>query len=187
MFLNSDSWRIMIEDCPFEYLTPHCQQGVFLNGALHWILGSITGCMIIAFDIGTEKYSFELKPPHNLSQMRGSRVLQLDVFGECLFLSCKDESPHHLDAWVMNGYGAEGLWIHLFSININHKVTRLVAYLKNKKQSIGVHGLFGDYKLCAQHFIGSLVRLHDRCGSVADKRRMRKSKGKMKMEMVDTE
>ncbi|KAL3650258.1 hypothetical protein CASFOL_006661 [Castilleja foliolosa] len=215
--LKSDSWRIMIEEeIPFEFWTLHCLQGVFLNGALHWISGT-TDYMIIGFDIGTEKYSFQLKLPDNLPQLRGER-LKLDAFGECLFLSCKYKvsyeygEPHQLGAWVMNDYGAEGSWIHLFSINVNTYYIRLVAYLKNKKQVllqyyygfvwfdvescnsmkiVGVHGLFHDFKLCAHHFIGSLVRLHDRCESVADKRRMRESKGKMKMkmkmEMVDNE
>ncbi|KAL3646888.1 hypothetical protein CASFOL_009432 [Castilleja foliolosa] len=205
--LKSDSWRVMIEEFPFELFTLNSVQGVFLNGALHWILDT-TDSMIIAFDVGTEKYGFQLKRPDNLSQVRGQR-LKLDAFGECLFLSCKDEESRHFDAWVMNDYGPEGSWIHLFSINQqNYYDMKAVYYLKNKKQvllqhycgflwfdvescnymkNVGVHGLFRDFRLCAQHFIGSLVRLHDRCGCVADKRRMRKSKGKMKMEMVDTE
>ncbi|KAL3646887.1 hypothetical protein CASFOL_009431 [Castilleja foliolosa] len=220
--LKSDSWRIMIEDCPFDFLIEdwlldlyplHSVQGVFLNGALHFIVVTADSMsMIIAFDIVTEKYSFQLKLPDNLSQVRGQVKGQrpkLDAFGECLFLSYKWEETRHLDAWVMNDYGAEGSWIHLFTINQqNYNELRVVAYLKNKKQvllqhycgflwfdvescnymkNVGVHGLFRDFRLCAQHFIGSLVRLHDRCGSVADKRRMRKSKGKMKMEMVDTD
>ncbi|KAK6135610.1 hypothetical protein DH2020_030658 [Rehmannia glutinosa] len=179
--LKLNSWK-MIRDCPCDFSWG--SQGVFLNGALHWISWD----MIIALDLAVEDYRQLPLPSVRLPVDK-----RLDALGGCLILS---DAYAMKRAWVMKDYGVENSWMDLFSSRERDSMGGLgylwpIAYLKSKGQlimqhdsniicwdidkscakKVTIHGL-PDF-LSSQICPGSLFRLDDNCcvgGSVAAKR-----------------
>ncbi|KAL3623303.1 hypothetical protein CASFOL_032119 [Castilleja foliolosa] len=151
--LISDSWR-NVGSCPYyDYEWSGWGPrgpGVFLHGALHWtrFLHPYGMDMIIAFDLGSEKYRQLPAPPLRRERTRlNVQNRYLHVLDGCLVVSdfCKsnflEDELEHYDLWVMKDYGVEDSWIKLFSLEdeectsygIGYKL-RPVAYMKDKTQ-----------------------------------------------------
>lgn len=80
-------------------------EGVFVNGALHWLT---TSC-ILAFDIEDE--TFQELPQRVFGTERGICVL-----GGCLCISSRKDNVS-FEVWVMNEYGIGESWSKFFAIS----------------------------------------------------------------------
>ncbi|EYU19457.1 hypothetical protein MIMGU_mgv1a010423mg [Erythranthe guttata] len=105
--LKMNCWR-MVKDCPYDF-PGHRRPGVFLNGALHWVLEN----KIVVLVLGTEDYR-ELPMPTKPGESVGQLV----------------------EGWVMNDYGVEKSWTKLFSFTedflLDVDVLTPIAYIKSK-------------------------------------------------------
>ncbi|KAL3624753.1 hypothetical protein CASFOL_031421 [Castilleja foliolosa] len=152
--LKSDSWR-NVGSCPFYdfsvwFRGPH-GPGVYLHGALHWTVfrEPYRMNMIIAFDLGSEKYRQMPLPPLEERAYVVTQKRYLSVLDGCLVLNdyshsdSRDDERELYAVWVMKDYGVEDSWIKLFSLEDGECFycrvefgcdLRPVAYMKDKTQ-----------------------------------------------------
>ncbi|KAL8064665.1 hypothetical protein ABFX02_01G106000 [Erythranthe guttata] len=136
--LKMNCWRI-VKDCPYDF-PGHRRPGIFLNGALHWVLEN----KIVVLVLGTEDYR-ELPMPANPplpTKAEESVVPSLKALGGFLFMSyyCCERYPLEggqlVEGWVMNDYGVEKSWTKLFSFTehflLDVDVLTPIAYIKSK-------------------------------------------------------
>ncbi|KAL7137868.1 hypothetical protein ABFS83_10G123400 [Erythranthe nasuta] len=134
--LKMDSWT-MTKDCPYDFSWMRQLTGVFLDGALHWILRN----MIVAVVLETEDYR-ELPLPANSAELSD---VHLDVLDGCLVVSCFYPMDR-LDGWVMKDCGVEKSWVKLFSFREVGDIVgviwclRPIAYIKSKGHVFLQHG-----------------------------------------------
>ncbi|CAA0841491.1 F-box protein CPR30 [Striga hermonthica] len=95
-----------------------------VNGSLHMLCAdSSHDCKIVGFGIEAEKYFevlFPLKVPANT-------IMGLDLLGDCLCVSCFDES--RVNIWVMKEYGVRDSWTILTSVDL-HRCESPLVYFK---------------------------------------------------------
>lgn len=107
------SWR-RITDFPY-YLCYNGSHGVFVGGALHWIvcrkLELDSEKFIAAFDLGTEQYGLVPLPEY----LDKGVYMHVEVLGETLCLICNFLSIK-VDMWVMKDYGVKNSWTKLISV-----------------------------------------------------------------------
>ncbi|KAK7411792.1 hypothetical protein VNO78_03232 [Psophocarpus tetragonolobus] len=114
--LRNNSWSCIETDVPYQHMGGH-KFGLFLNGALHWLVFSHDrGCMIIAFDVKERKLSEILLPPElaNVPFFRHD----LKVMGGCLCLwfpgSGTQEPPiiwiQEPEIWILKEYKVHSSW-----------------------------------------------------------------------------
>ncbi|KAL7097186.1 hypothetical protein ACP275_10G127800 [Erythranthe tilingii] len=134
--LKMDSWT-MTKDCPYEFSWMRQLTGVFLDGALHWILPN----MIVAVVLETEDYR-ELPLPANSEELSD---VHLDVLDGCLVVSYFYPMDR-LDGWVMKDCGVEKSWVKLFSFREVGDIVgvlwclRPIAYIESKGHVFLQHG-----------------------------------------------
>ncbi|PWA85330.1 F-box associated interaction domain-containing protein [Artemisia annua] len=108
--LKAGSWKAIGR---FPFVNPF-NDGMFLNGALHWANGYATWTSqdIVALDLGKKTYSEVLQPEYD----EGRKRLTLGVFGEWLSVFCNYYEKRVVDVWVMKVYGVKDSWTKLLSI-----------------------------------------------------------------------
>ncbi|THG03641.1 hypothetical protein TEA_014491 [Camellia sinensis var. sinensis] len=112
--LKSNSWR-RIQDFPY-YLWHSFQHGVFVGGALHWVVSrnyesDSVNFLVAAFDLTNEEY--RLVPQPEFSD-EGFYICVGELDG-CLCIFCNYDQVR-FDVWVMKDYGVKESWSKLFSI-----------------------------------------------------------------------
>ncbi|KAH6756229.1 hypothetical protein C2S53_004328 [Perilla frutescens var. hirtella] len=124
--LKLGSWRI-IKDCPFDF--SGIQNGVFLDGALHW--RSFSG-MIIMLDLATEEFRQLPGPPVLTTSIELPHfVVKLDSVGGFLLVSCYYHDAGRFDGWIFN----HSSWTKLFSIEEED----ILAFTKNLSPVVYLH------------------------------------------------
>ncbi|GJX13847.1 F-box associated domain containing protein [Tanacetum coccineum] len=104
--LKSGYWKRLICDLTCFLRQP---DGMFFNGALHWI----TVQTIVSFDLATETFGEILQPVYDKEHY----CLTLCTFGEWLSVVCSDLfRENRSDVWVMKVYGVQDSWTKLVSI-----------------------------------------------------------------------
>ncbi|XP_059277901.1 F-box protein CPR1-like [Lycium ferocissimum] len=146
--LRSSCWRGVDEELVNYYIRHEDQSGTYLNGSLHWIARGMNKLepLIVAFDLGTEKWRLVPHPPYT-----GTRFivkLKLVVLGSslCAYYRYLDsyedlgyvEVLDHVDIWVMKEYGVNDSWTMVASLEQPDKqIGRTVvplAYSKNGEE-----------------------------------------------------
>lgn len=140
--LELDSWR-RIKD--FPHRISRLSNGVFLNGALHWICSTVSlKCMddlVVGLVLGAEEY--RVFPLTEFSGPKKPSGKILGVLGGCLVLSCYYQIER-LDVWSMKDYGVEKSWIKIFPIGTMDcigavETLRPLAYSKCRRQVLLQH------------------------------------------------
>lgn len=92
------------------------KMGVFVNGALHWVVSQNLGMgladLVVAFDLGTDKFK-EIPLPELTDD---KREIQVEVLGGCLCLLANYDRVR-LDVWVMKEYEVKESWTKLFTVS----------------------------------------------------------------------
>ncbi|XP_059658897.1 F-box protein At3g07870-like [Cornus florida] len=105
--LGTGVWR-NVGDGPIPLVGKRC--GVFLNGALHWIVGFVAdreiSYSIYSFDIEDEQFRPIPLPPDFQNKLA---LISLGVLGNCLCVF-NNRSHHSLDIWSMKDYGVATSW-----------------------------------------------------------------------------
>ncbi|KAL6581613.1 hypothetical protein OROMI_007536 [Orobanche minor] len=136
--LKSNNWK-RIANFPDCRKPAFGANGVFVNGALHWITdiirhGKAAEC-VIAFDLSTEEDRV-LPWPSFLSPEQFLSDMTLDVLGGYLCLW------NSRVIWLMKDYG-ENVWIRLVSLtqlpNNIRTMGKPIAYIKSKGQVLFHH------------------------------------------------
>ncbi|KAL5162733.1 F-box protein CPR1 [Glycine soja] len=107
--LRTNSWSS--SECTVPYLLKHGSgfrnEGLFLNGALHWLVESYDNLrIIIAFDVMERRYSV-VPLPDNLAVVLESKTYHLKVVCGCLCLYFMGYSS---EMWVMKEYKVQLSW-----------------------------------------------------------------------------
>jgi len=123
--LKAKSWR-WINCFPFMLCSP-CS-GVLASGALHWVARQnpdlfSSSNLLIAFDLGTEKYRVLTQP----SYVDTDFEMSLGVLGGSLCVLCH-YPKESVDIWVMTGYGRQS-WEKLASIS-QPNIAKHLEYVK---------------------------------------------------------
>ncbi|XVF37942.1 hypothetical protein REPUB_Repub20aG0054700 [Reevesia pubescens] len=98
--------------------------GIYLNGAVHWLATRETGLkeiyVIIAFHMEEEKFYETVRIPEHLEETTTDNTMVLGISGDCLclFHGCGYETV--LEAWVLKEYGVKWSWSKLFSVCTLH-------------------------------------------------------------------
>lgn len=119
---RNNFWR-RIQDFPYDF--PHGGRGVFMNGALHWIVSlwsnELHYYMVAALDLAEEKYRLVKLPEWEYEKF----YFDIGVMGGNLFLFCCS-GEISFDIWVMKEYGVTESWTRL-KITVPC-MTKIVAY-----------------------------------------------------------
>ncbi|KAL9154518.1 hypothetical protein ABFS82_10G120400 [Erythranthe guttata] len=141
--LKSGSWR-KIND--FPYRISRLSGAVFLEGALHWISGTLplkhTDDLIVGLDLSTGEYRL-LPLPFDVYGYEKPLAKHLSALGGCLILCCCSR-VERLDVWSMEDYGLENSWVKLFSVGVSDFVglvvtLRPIAYSKRRGEVLLQH------------------------------------------------
>nr|GFA03183.1 ribonuclease H-like domain-containing protein [Tanacetum cinerariifolium] len=114
--LKSGYWKRLICDLTCGFLGQ--PEGMFFNGALHWIIGHADSpssnflFTIILFDLATETFGKILQPVYD----KEHDCLSLCTFGEWFSVVCYLLRENRSDVWVMKVYGVQDSWTKLVSI-----------------------------------------------------------------------
>ncbi|XP_004305870.1 PREDICTED: F-box protein At3g07870-like [Fragaria vesca subsp. vesca] len=116
--LKTGSWRT-VKDIDYVDLTK--MQGLFLNGALHW-LGDLPepdgDTRILSFDLGAEKFQETIQLPY------ADRFTHLLIHRNCLCAcSCPTES---INIWMMKEYGVKESWTEIVQFSLENYVLNCV-------------------------------------------------------------
>ncbi|CAL5344395.1 unnamed protein product [Camellia sinensis] len=112
--LKSNSWR-RIQDFPY-YLWHSFQHGVFVGGALHWVVSrnyvsDSVNFLVAAFDLTNEEYRLVPQPEFSDEDF----YICVGELDGCLCIFCNYDQVR-FDVWVMKDYGVKESWSKLFSI-----------------------------------------------------------------------
>lgn len=92
------------------------KMGVFVNSALHWVvsknLGTESAELVVAFDLGTDKFEEIPLPELTDSQCE----IHVDVLGGCL-CSLANYDRVRFEVWVMKEYGVKESWMKLLIVS----------------------------------------------------------------------
>lgn len=92
------------------------KMGVFVNSALHWVvsknLGTESAELVVAFDLGTDKFEEIPLPELTDSQCE----IHVDVLGGCL-CSLANYDRVRFEVWVMKEYGVKESWMKLLTVS----------------------------------------------------------------------
>ncbi|XP_026441150.1 F-box/kelch-repeat protein At3g06240-like [Papaver somniferum] len=119
--VRSDSWSSIQGTVNYSFrYGGKGSRGLFFNGALHW-LGSIatqgiSSEVIVSFDISNGTMlnmpiPEVVMPP---TEYRGGMYANVGVWGDCICIAFIWGSVR-IDVWVMQEYGVEESWIHIFA------------------------------------------------------------------------
>lgn len=101
--LGTGEWR-SIGNALFVY--SRSDQGIFLNGNLHWLIEDLNGPEFISsLDLETEMFQPFPAPP----QLTKKNLATLNLFGEYLSV-CDNTSISETVVWVMKEYGVGSSW-----------------------------------------------------------------------------
>ncbi|KAL3648713.1 hypothetical protein CASFOL_005116 [Castilleja foliolosa] len=108
-YVKRGVWK-KIESSPRHYGLPARFSGVFLNGAIHWLVPRSEDCAVIAaLDLDSEVF-FEIPAP-SVADMNDFFFGSLSVLGGCLCVVADTLSNSEgTDVWVMKDYGAAESW-----------------------------------------------------------------------------
>lgn len=132
--LGTGTWR-SLGQVPFGL--GGCQNGVFLNGNLHWLAHDqhhIVSDMVCTFDL--EKETSELTASVPLVHENEDFIFRsLGVLGGCLCI-CDNTSESELVIWVRQDYGRKTCWIKEIVIGNDfkrqlHKSVQVLTVLKD--------------------------------------------------------
>ncbi|XP_026377650.1 F-box protein CPR1-like [Papaver somniferum] len=115
--LGSNSWKC-IGTIPykFPYHEGPSPSGEIFNGALHWLVKTVTSYMsVVSFNIADEKFE-ELPLPEKLQEKKESLAC-LGKWDECLSLLVNSNN-FQFDVWVMQEYGVHESWTKRSSITL---------------------------------------------------------------------
>lgn len=98
--LRSGAWRRIDVQCH----RPGILKGVFLNGAVHWLV-ECDGSVIMAFDLSSEEFKPLPVPAHF---PENCSFCHIEVLGGCLAMVTS--TGHSTDVWMMMEYGVEESW-----------------------------------------------------------------------------
>ncbi|XWS12925.1 hypothetical protein CRYUN_Cryun37aG0132000 [Craigia yunnanensis] len=111
--LKRNRWR-RIQDIPCIFSFPGAN-GVFANGALHWVLTQKVQLseenVIVALDLGSENYREVPQPEYKDKRFQ----LNVGVLGGCL-CAIANYGDVQVDLWAMKEYGVKESWTRLFSV-----------------------------------------------------------------------
>ncbi|XP_024185413.1 F-box/kelch-repeat protein At3g23880 isoform X2 [Rosa chinensis] len=100
--LKTGSWR-SVED--IDYVTLIMQQGLFLNGALHWLYNLPEGCSrILSFDLETERFQKTIPFPYD------AWFYDLLIYKNCLCVLACPTGTNTFNIWMMKEYGVKESW-----------------------------------------------------------------------------
>lgn len=133
--LGPDSWRTI----PNSHVAGLKRMGIYLNGALHWLVVHRTGWTsarsVVSFDLAEEKFKEVLQLPDRDTREGG--LDRLGVHGTRLLYygTWRDG----FKGWIMNEFGKKESWVGLFDVPtyvtvqwpLHMPVT--VCYTKNQK------------------------------------------------------
>lgn len=112
--LRTNSWRRIQDYKQGGLITSPF--GVFVNGALHWLVHFKTGFNIswgiLSLNVTEEESYGEIMQPE---YENGSFTLTLGVLEGCLCVFCNYDQ-FRMDVWLMKEYGVKESWIKLVSI-----------------------------------------------------------------------
>ncbi|GMY35147.1 F-box protein CPR1-like [Fagus crenata] len=113
--LRTNSWK-RIED--FPYSVPNKCHGIFVSGALHWLVSSeddlVCTYFVTSLDLAEEKYGLLQLPDYE----SGQSYCEIGVLGGCLCMY-RFVSDITFEVWFMREYGMIESWTK-FSITVPH-------------------------------------------------------------------
>lgn len=121
--LRDSSWKIIKN--VFEFRRVSCGPGIYLNGAIHWLM--TTESLIAAFDLEEEKFRTFRVPEVFKSKFDYFH----GVLGDCLVLY--GSSPYQF--WVMKKYGVEESWTEI-SISMPFDSMQPLCYIKDSGEML---------------------------------------------------
>ncbi|XP_071902557.1 F-box/kelch-repeat protein At3g23880-like [Coffea arabica] len=139
--LRSGTWR-RIDVLRYRL---HFLSGVFLNGAIHWLVKSDVS-LILAFDLSCEELKLLPLPSSRPENCLFSRIAVLDG---CLTMVAT--MGYCIDVWMMKGYGVEESWTKFSVTTQNYAALPLPICLLGDddlvlyvNQKLVVHSLTGE-------------------------------------------
>ncbi|RHN66700.1 putative F-box domain-containing protein [Medicago truncatula] len=105
--LGTDSWR-KIQD--FPNLSLYRPSGVFVGGAVNWLVYDGFRSFIVSLDLEKESYQYISPPVLEMS------LFTLGVLKDCLLFSATNTRVTYLVIWVMMEYGNKESWAKLHHI-----------------------------------------------------------------------
>ncbi|XP_055812064.1 F-box/kelch-repeat protein At3g23880-like [Solanum dulcamara] len=111
---NSDSWRIIVHDRQYGLFRE--DEGVFVNGKLHWANSPSQDehWDIICIDVTDEKWGKVEKPFYGEGDF--DLTLSMGVLGNDLSILCNNQSLQ-THVWIMKEYGIKESWTKMYTIN----------------------------------------------------------------------
>ncbi|XP_004303922.1 PREDICTED: F-box/kelch-repeat protein At3g06240-like [Fragaria vesca subsp. vesca] len=112
--LKTGSWRT-VKDIDYVELTEG--QGVFLNGALHW-LGDLSDGdrKILSFDLGAEKFQETIPLPYD------DWFTDLLIHRNRLCVCTRPTKSNSCHIWMMKEYGVKESWTELVQFSLDNYV-----------------------------------------------------------------
>ncbi|XP_062027295.1 F-box/kelch-repeat protein At3g06240-like isoform X2 [Rosa rugosa] len=108
--LKTGSWRT-VED--IDYVTLITQQGLFLNGALHWLYNLPEGgSRILSFDLEAEKFHKTIPLPYD------DWFFDLLIHKNCLCVLACPTRTNTFNIWMMKEYGVKESWTEVLQFSL---------------------------------------------------------------------
>ncbi|XP_062015358.1 F-box/kelch-repeat protein At3g23880-like [Rosa rugosa] len=108
--LKSGSWRT-VED--IDYVSDLMRQGLFLNGALHWLYSLPEGgSSILSFDLGAEKFQKTIPLPYD-DWFRDPLIHK-----NCLCVPTCPTGTNSFNIWMMKEYGVKESWTEVLQFSL---------------------------------------------------------------------
>ncbi|XP_026437284.1 F-box/kelch-repeat protein At3g06240-like [Papaver somniferum] len=132
--LLSDSWKSILNLPSYlcELTSYHgAAPGVFVNGAIHWILYCRTEGrqILISFDVSSETLSETMKPKRIVDNK--FHITNMSTLDGRLCLLVSEGDKMSLDVWVAKDYRLSESWTLLFTINAQQ--TSIFRYVRGFK------------------------------------------------------
>ncbi|KAK7401543.1 hypothetical protein VNO78_13104 [Psophocarpus tetragonolobus] len=124
------SWKVYEHNVVYYY--PICSlNGEFLNGALHWLVGSYDNLNIVILALNVKENTLlEIALPYDLTsglELERYFLYPLGVIGECLCLCFMNRETRMLETWTMKDYNVPSSWTKSFVLS-RHLNTLSVFY-----------------------------------------------------------
>ncbi|KAM5580272.1 F-box/kelch-repeat protein [Rosa sericea] len=108
--LKTGSWRT-VED--IDYVTLITQQGLFLNGALHWLYNLPEGgSRILSFDLEAEKFQKTIPLPYD------DWFYDPLIYKNCLCVLACPAGTNTFNIWMMKEYGDKESWTEVVQFSL---------------------------------------------------------------------
>ncbi|XP_062027273.1 F-box/kelch-repeat protein At3g23880-like [Rosa rugosa] len=112
--LKTGSWRT-VED--IDYVTLIMRQGLFLNGALHWLCNLPEGgSRILSFDLEAEKFQKTIPLPYD------DWFFDLLIHKNCLCVLACPTRTNTFNIWMMKEYGVKESWTEVLQFSLENYV-----------------------------------------------------------------